>query len=118
MACLPIDAREAYQANRYVFTAQVQSVLEAGELPSRREEGVKNTYSMAVVKLEEVYKGRVFGPIKVYANNYWGEPFEPGESYLFYANMEGALMVVPDCSGPTPVAEAADQLEILGELHP
>lgn len=115
--CAPPDAHEGFHNNDYVFTARVQRTHEAGELPSRLEEGLHNTYTMAVVKIQKVYKGRVFGPMKVYANNYWGAPFEVGKSYLIFANIEGSLMVAPDCSGTMLLDDAGFMIEALEEIQ-
>ncbi|MCA9394223.1 MAG: hypothetical protein KC900_08475 [Candidatus Omnitrophica bacterium] len=116
--CLPPDPQQYYEEHRYVFTGTVQSTRDVGELAVRQEEGLTNTYSFAVVKVDKVLKGRVLGPVKVYANSYWGAPFESGGQYLFYTNMYGAFMIAPECGGVTPVGEAVEDLLILEEIHP
>ncbi|MBZ0308132.1 MAG: hypothetical protein K8I82_18850 [Anaerolineae bacterium] len=117
LSCAPPDANESYRAHQFVFTGMVISVHEVGELSSRQEDGVMNTFSYAVVKLDKVYKGRLFGTVKVYANNYWGQPFEPGARFVVYADMEEGRLISPLCSGTMPVEAAQDHLEILRSIE-
>lgn len=120
LTCMPPDTRQYYEEHRYIFTGYVESVREVGELAVRQEEGLTNSYSFAVVKLDQLYKGRMSGArvLKVFANDYWGAPFKAGRKYLFYVNMQGAFMIAPECGGITPLDQAADQLEILAEIRP
>lgn len=117
LSCAPPDANESYAAHQYVFTGTVGSVHAVGELASRDEEGLMNTFSYAVVKLDKVFKGRLFGAVKVYANNYWGPPFQPGTRVLIYANMEEGRLISPLCSGTMTAEAAEDQLEILNSIE-
>lgn len=115
LSCASPDTEYAYQQHQYVFTGMVQSIRDIGELPGQ-DDDLRNTYVMAAVKIENTYKGRLLGTVKVFANSYWGMPFEAGTRFLIYANMEGGRLITPLCSGTMNLEFAQDQIEILESI--
>jgi hypothetical protein len=112
-SCFPATSIEdAIRATDSVLEARVTALRKAADNPEQY---------VVVLDVKKSHKGAPGPHLEVITEvetAMCGYPFQPGRDYLVYAHRNGERLEVGLCSRTRPIAEAADDLRVLGDLAP